>query len=81
MKLGGAARGNETFGAGLVQAPESCPQAPGVAVAKQVPGAGSNVQPWVSSVVPSVGSVRELPQALGWTTNTYHAATVKARRR
>jgi hypothetical protein len=81
MKLGGAARGNETFGAGLVQAPESCPQAPGVAVAKQVPGAAPSLQPWVSSVVPSVGSVRELPQALGWTTNTYHAATVKARRR
>ena len=43
-------------------------------------GAAPSVRPWTSTVVPSVGSVREVPQALGWTTNTFHAATAKGRR-
>ncbi len=74
MRLGGADRNTETFGAGLVQAPQSCPQAPAVAVAKSGPDVTPTLSPWVSSMVPSV------PQARGWAASTYRAATSKSTR-
>lgn len=80
VRLGGSDRRSEIFGAGLVQAPDACPPATGVAVARHLPGAAPSMPSWTSTVVPSAGSVREVPQALGWTTNTFHAATAKGRR-
>jgi subtilisin family serine protease len=75
MRLGGAMQRSPIFGAGLVQAPSSCPPASGVAVAEAAPPPSPS--PWASSVVPA--SVMEAPAPTGWGTTTVHAVTAKGR--
>jgi subtilisin family serine protease len=77
MRLGGATQRSPIFGAGLVQAPSSCPPAPGVAVAEASPSPSPS--PWASSVVPASVKEAPAPAPTGWGTTTVHAVTAKGR--